>query len=46
MGRNWRPKYKVKCKCGWSGVRASVVVPCPKCGFYYPSIVRKSKNEK
>ena len=40
MGRNWRPKYKVKCNCGWTGTRAIIGKICPKCGFWYPKKVR------
>jgi hypothetical protein len=45
MGRNWVPKWPVKCKCGWRGIRAAVFKPCPRCGFWCPKKVRgKGKN--
>ena len=37
MGRNWQPKYKVRCsKCGWRGKRTAFTAHnhCPKCGAY------------
>ena len=40
MGRNWVPKYKVKCVCGWTGTRADIGKRCPKCGFWYPKKVK------
>lgn len=37
MGRNWIPKYRVRCsECGWTGVRGMLASPCPKCGHAYP----------
>lgn len=38
MARHWKPHYKVLCgKCGWTGSRATVSKPCPKCGHWYPA---------
>ena len=45
MGRNWVPKYKVECGCGWRGIRADVSKPCPRCGFWCPrKVIEKDKQ--
>lgn len=44
MGRNWVPKYKVKCECGWTGIRAAIIKPCPRCGLWYP--IKKLRTKK
>ena len=46
MGRNWVPKYKVRCGCGWRGVRAATCKPCPKCGFCYPVRVKEEQAQQ
>ena len=47
MGRNWVPKYKVKCHCGWRGIRAATHKPCPRCGFWCPvKVIEKEKEGK
>lgn len=34
MARNWQPKFKAWCECGWTGERTrfNTYKPCPKCG--------------
>lgn len=44
MGRNWVPKYKVKCPCGWTGMRANTGKRCPKCNFWYPKKVENKQK--
>lgn len=44
MGRNWRPKYRAYClDCDWSGIRAHVSRPCPKCGGFH--VVKQYPNQ-
>jgi hypothetical protein len=43
MGRNWSPKQKVVCNCGWQGKRTKRCLrnPCPRCrGRVFPLPMR------
>jgi len=43
MARKWQPKYKMICKCGWTGkrTRRMNIKPCPKCGRRVREVDRK-----